>query len=42
MSNRTVRKILHDLKFHPFTMMIVQELIGCDWGNRMACGETIL
>lgn len=43
MSDRTIRRILYlHLKFHPFKIMIVQELIERDWENRMACWEAIL
>jgi hypothetical protein len=35
MSERSVRRISHaDLKFHPYKMMVVQELNQRDWVNR--------
>jgi transposase len=35
MPERSVRRILHaDLKFHPYKMMVVQELNQCNWVNR--------
>ena len=43
LSDRSVRRILHaDLKFHPYKMMIVQELSERDWENRRACSNDIL
>ena len=43
LSDRTVRRILRaDLKFHPYKMMIVQELSERDWENRRACANDIL
>jgi hypothetical protein len=36
-------RILHaDLKFHPYKMMVVQELWEHDWLNRQASCEAIL
>lgn len=43
LSDRSVRRILHaDLKFHPYKMMIAQELSERDWENRRACSNDIL
>ncbi|GBN10237.1 hypothetical protein AVEN_63717-1 [Araneus ventricosus] len=42
-SDRSVRRILHlDLKFHPYKMVVVQEIKGRDWANRRASFEAIL
>jgi [histone H3]-lysine36 N-dimethyltransferase SETMAR len=42
-SDRSVRRILHlDLKFHPYKMMIVQELSEKDWETRKRCSEVLL
>jgi hypothetical protein len=42
-SDRSVRRILlTDLKYHPYKMMIVQELRECDWLSRQASCEAIL
>ena len=42
-SHRTVRRILHlDLKFHPYQMMIVQELHERYYDIRVSCCEDIL
>jgi hypothetical protein len=42
-SERSVWRILHaDLKFHPYKMMVVQELRECDRLNRQASCEAIL
>jgi len=42
-SNRSVRRILHqDLFFHPYKIMIVQELIPLDYENRMNCSQEML
>jgi hypothetical protein len=42
-SDRSFRRILHlDLKFHPYKIMVVQELLQRDWLNRQAACETIL
>ena len=36
MSNRSLRRIMHkDIKFHPYNMMIVQELMPPDFQNRV-------
>jgi len=42
-SNRSVRRILHqDLHFHPYKMVVVQELTQQDWINRVqACQHLI-
>ena len=42
-SNRSVHRILHqDLRFHPYTMVAVQELTQQDWINRVeACQHLI-
>lgn len=43
LSDRTVRRILHlDLKFHPYKMMVVQELHEHDYQTRVSCCEDIL
>jgi len=42
-SNRSVRRILHqDLFFHPYKIMIVQELSPLDYENRMNCSQEML
>ncbi|GBM92802.1 hypothetical protein AVEN_182694-1 [Araneus ventricosus] len=42
-SDLNVRRILHlDLKFHPYKMMMVQEIKDRDWANRSASSEAIL
>ena len=42
-SDRSVRRILHlDLKFHPYKIMMVQELEECDWHERQAACERML
>jgi hypothetical protein len=42
-SERSVRRILDaDRKFHPYKMMVVQELRECDWLNRQTSCEAIL
>ena len=42
-SNRSVRRILHqDLHFHPYKMVVVQEVTQQDWINRVeACQHLI-
>lgn len=43
LSNRTVRRILHeDLHFHPYKMVIAQELSQRDWQNRLQAYETLI
>ena len=43
MSSRTVRRILHkDLGFHPYKMIVVQELFDRDFINRSRCSQQIL
>lgn len=42
-ARESVRRILHfDLKFHPYKMMVVQELLERDYENRKNCSEKIL
>ena len=42
-SDRSVRRILHlDLKFHPYKIMMVQELQERDWHERQAAYERML
>ncbi|GBO00070.1 hypothetical protein AVEN_246997-1 [Araneus ventricosus] len=42
LSQRSLRRILHeDLKFHPYKMMLVQEMKECDWPNRKKCCEVL-
>ena len=42
-SRESVRRILNfDLKFHPYKMMIVQELHERDYQTRKTCSEEIL
>ena len=42
-SDRNVRRILHlDLKFHPYKIMMVQELQERDWHERRAAFERML
>ncbi|GBO06754.1 hypothetical protein AVEN_202695-1 [Araneus ventricosus] len=42
-SDRCIRRILHlDLKFHPYKMMVVQEIKDRVWANRRASSEAIL
>ncbi|PSN37686.1 hypothetical protein C0J52_22004 [Blattella germanica] len=41
-SDRSVRKTLHfDLKFHPYKMMVAQELSHRDWESRRICAENM-
>lgn len=43
MSDRSVRRILHmDLHFHPYKMVVVQELSRRDWQSRTEACQTIL
>ena len=43
LSDTTVRRILHqDLNFHPYKLMIVQELNEQDFGRRITFAETML
>jgi hypothetical protein len=43
MSEQSVRKILHAvLKFHPYKMMVVQELNQRDWFNHSDSCQAIL
>jgi len=43
LSDTTVRRILHqDLDFHPFKLLIVQELNQQDFGRRITFAETML
>ena len=43
LSLRSVRRILHlDLKFHPYKLMVVQELLDRDHKIRVACCQDIL
>ncbi|GBN67020.1 hypothetical protein AVEN_86932-1 [Araneus ventricosus] len=43
LSKRSLRRISHeDLKFHPYKMMLVQEMKECDWPNRKKCCEVVL
>ncbi|GBN45007.1 hypothetical protein AVEN_56204-1 [Araneus ventricosus] len=43
LSQRSLRRILHgDLKFHPYKIMLVQEMKECDWPNRKKCCEVLL
>ena len=43
MSNTSVRRILHqDLKFHPYKMMVAQELTERDWESRRELCANIL
>ncbi|KAF2356504.1 hypothetical protein FHG87_012739 [Trinorchestia longiramus] len=43
MSNRSLRRILHyDLSFHPYKIMIFQELKPTDFENRMNCCQEML
>ena len=43
LSDRSVRRRLHlDLKFHPYKIMMVQELQECDWHERQAACERML
>ena len=43
LSLRSVRRILHlDLKFHPYKLMVVQELLDRDHEIRVACCQDIL
>jgi hypothetical protein len=43
LSNRTVRRILHaELHFHPYKMVIVQELTQRDWQQRVQACETFI
>lgn len=43
LSNRTVRRILHEeLNFHPYKMVVVQELTQRDWQQRMQACETLI
>lgn len=43
MSNRSVRRILHlDLHFHPFKLMVVQQLQQNDYGRRFRFAETMV
>ena len=43
LSDTTVRRILHqDLNFHPYKLMIVQELNQQDFGRRITFAETML
>jgi hypothetical protein len=42
LSSRTVRRILHyDLSFHPYKMMVVQQLHHRDYENRVSCCKKI-
>jgi hypothetical protein len=42
-SDRSVRQILHlDLHFHPYKMMVVQELNQHDWANPVAFAQNML
>lgn len=42
-SDRSVRRILHsDLKFHPYKMMLVQQLNANDWASRKDACEIML
>lgn len=41
-SDRSVRRTLHlDLKFHPYKMMVAQELSHRDWESRRICAENM-
>ncbi|PSN37642.1 hypothetical protein C0J52_25939 [Blattella germanica] len=41
-SDRSVRRILHfDLKFHPYKMVVTQELSHRDWESRRICAENM-
>ena len=43
MSDRSFRRILHlDLKFHPYKIMLVQELKHTDFEKRKNCSQEIL
>ena len=43
LSDTTVRRILHqDLNFHPYKLMLVQELNQQDFGRRTNFAETML
>ena len=43
LSQSSLRRILHeDLHFHPHKMKLVQEMIECNWPNRMKCCEVLL
>lgn len=43
LSDRTVRRILHqDLHFHPYKMVVAQELSERDWNNRVAACENMV
>jgi len=43
LSDTTVRRILHqDLNFHPYKLMLVQELNQQDFGRRTTFAETML
>lgn len=43
MSSRSLRRILHeDLKFHPYKIMMVQELLPCDFEHRRHCCQEML
>lgn len=41
-SDRSVRRILHDLNFHPFKIMMCQELSPADYANRRNLCEQML
>ncbi|PNF14878.1 hypothetical protein B7P43_G05130 [Cryptotermes secundus] len=42
-SNHSMRRILHEhLNFHPYKMVVVQELSPCDFQNRITVCETLL
>lgn len=42
-SNRSMRRILHkELHFHPYKMVVVQELLPRDFHNRVTACETLL
>ena len=43
LSDRSVRRILHkDLNFHPYKIVIVQELSDCNMANRSISSEQLL
>lgn len=43
MSSRSLRRILHkDLQFHPYKMVVIQELIPRDFENRLNCCHEML
>jgi hypothetical protein len=42
-SDQSVRRILHlDLQFHPYKMMVMQELHQHEWANRVAFAQNML